>query len=99
MLFRPHRRGLAPSVEGRMDLRRDPWIEVITRDGPATVSLQEAAANLGDIIDVASDDPLVDAAVLRLLLAADRVSDGDIRGWLADTRRQWRLFDSRTPFW
>ncbi|MFZ2529768.1 MAG: type I-E CRISPR-associated protein Cse1/CasA [Rhodococcus sp. (in: high G+C Gram-positive bacteria)] len=82
-----------------MDLLNEPWIDVFTHDGPATVSLLDLARNLGDIIDVVSGDPLEDAAILRMLMAADLVSDGQIAGWLTETRGAWNLFDSAAPFW
>lgn len=82
-----------------MDLRTAPWIEVFTVDGPATLGLLEVARNAGDIVDITSGDPLEDASILRLLMAADLVSDGDLPGWLESTAGQWELFDEQAPFW
>ncbi|MBM4574947.1 type I-E CRISPR-associated protein Cse1/CasA [Rhodococcus hoagii] len=82
-----------------MDLLTEPWIDVFTVEGPATLSLLELARNRGEILDVASGDPLEDAAILRMLFAADIVSDGDLPGWLSSTAGQWELFSQDAPFW
>ena len=82
-----------------MNLLTEPWIDVFTVDGPATLSLAEVAAQRGDILDVASSDPLEDAAILRMLMAVDIVSEGDPVGWLASTAGKWELFDDAAPFW
>lgn len=82
-----------------MDLLLDPWIDVYTVDGPATMGVRDVLLNRGDIVDVISDDPLEDAAILRLLFAAVLVADGDLPRWLHETRDRWRLFDTDAPFW
>ncbi|WP_072691451.1 type I-E CRISPR-associated protein Cse1/CasA [Rhodococcus marinonascens] len=81
-----------------MDLLTESWIDVFTVDGPATLSLLELARNLGDVLDIASSDPLEDAAVLRILMAADLAGDGDLVGWLTSTAGKWELFDASAPF-
>lgn len=86
------------SVSG-MDLLSEPWIDVFTVDGAETLSMRELVRNLGDVIDITSGDPLEDAAILRMLMAADRVSNGDLAGWLPSTAGKWGLFDSTSPFW
>lgn len=82
-----------------MNLLTDPWIEVFTVDGPATLGLLDVARNAGDILDLACGDPLEDAAILRILLAADLVSDGNLVRWLESTAGRWELFDRDLPFW
>lgn len=82
-----------------MNLLTDPWIDVFTVDGPATVSVADAVRDRGDILDVTSGDALEDAAILRMLLAIDLVSDGDPARWLNGTARRWELFGSSDPFW
>lgn len=82
-----------------MDLLKEPWIDVFTVDGPATVSLLELAHNVGDVLDVVSGDPLEDAAILRMLMAVDLVSEGRAVRWLTSTAGKWNLFDETAPFW
>ncbi|ULD39028.1 type I-E CRISPR-associated protein Cse1/CasA [Rhodococcus qingshengii] len=82
-----------------MNLLTEPWIDVFTLDGPQTLSLAEIVVNRGDIVDVASADPLEDAAILRILMAIDLASEGDPINWLHGTAGKWNLFDTAAPFW
>jgi CRISPR-associated protein Cse1 (CRISPR_cse1) len=82
-----------------MNLLTDPWMDVFTVDGSATLGLLEVARNAGDILDITCGDPLEDAAILRMLMAADLVSDGNLTRWLESTTGRWDLFDKVAPFW
>jgi len=74
----------------RFDLIAEPWIPVVTHAGrPDVLGISATLENAHSIAEIVGDDPLVTAALLRVLLAvADRVQPlADLDDWQAASRR------------
>lgn len=81
-----------------MNLVDEPWIPVLTRSGHRTVGLRDVFNQAGDIAAITAGNPLIDAALLRLVMAIDLAADGDTQGWLAEHHHRFDLFDADEPF-
>lgn len=85
-----------------MNLASDPWLPTLTRHGMRTVGLIDALSDDSAVLDIASGDPLEDAAIMRLLVACDvAAADAGLSSaqWVAAHRDQFDLFDPVAPFW
>lgn len=74
----------------------DPWIPLLMRDGTVRdVSIVEALT--GDGVRICSELATLDTAIIRLLTAVHRRSNGQIADYVARDPNRW-LLDSTTPF-
>lgn len=85
-----------------MNLTADPWIPVVTVDGHRELGLREVFASADRIAGVCSGDSVIDAALMRLLMAIDAAATAagsPTAEWVGDHRERFELFDERRPFW
>lgn len=85
-----------------MNLVSDPWLPALTRHGMRTLGLVDALTADSGVLDIASGDPLEDAAIMRLLVACDiaAVAAGlSSAQWVEAHRGRFDLFDPVAPFW
>lgn len=81
-----------------MNLVDDAWIPALTRSGPRVYGLREVLKHADDVAAIHTGNPLVDAALLRLLFAIDFASEGNSQQWLEEHRQRFELFDRDVPF-
>lgn len=84
-----------------VNLATDPWIPVLTVRGMETMGLVDVFASADTVVDVATGDPLEDAALMRLLIACDAAaarSNLPAADWVDAHRHRFGLFDDVAPF-
>ena len=80
------------------NLANQPWIGVYTTTGATTLSLADTLGQADRIREVATGNPLADAAINHLLLAIHIDSRGDHRTWINKHHHLLDLFDRDLPF-
>ncbi|KJR10511.1 type I-E CRISPR-associated protein Cse1/CasA [Gordonia sihwensis] len=84
------------------NLADEAWIPVLTARGATEVGLTELFDNTDQIAAIASGSVIVDAALLRLLLAVDAAADHagiSAARWVVGHQASFNLFDTTIPFW
>lgn len=75
---------------------------MLTVHGTAEWGLFDVLDRASDVVGIASGDALVDASLMRLLLAVDVAATGDgieATQWVTRHSGRFELFDSAEPFW